>query len=553
MREAIPSGYKSNMAYYWRTRDIGYVRNVFELALAPDCELPSNISFFDPRAIALDTSPFHPDGVPYSGQYANVSYERYMPLSEQEAERHARHMRECFIPALMTKYQSYRGNVSGSIYVPLPSWYYDYEIPYPFAHETSPLVAYFGRKLMKADNAQLGVILLNEQLIFQAVTLVNWAREGRLYLLPPGCISGLRQRGLNRVCFGAEALADQLGELLNEIELIRWDRVPERRGDQPQHAGRITSVYLNGYWVPFDAAEWRTRLNDADVRAQMKTTGEMYLPLNPNGIHAYPQQDRGVRVHGFVSRFRENPTSAEHADFERAEDGFAKNNDARANSAEVPLNDGQVKRLERFVNSYLHNDPARAETEKDTATLLKECGYEPMVTMERVVHLVRRGFYAERLNNLGRNQQRGAAGSSAGAQTNEETEEPGEVPISVELLDAPVSSMGVPLAMPNPAITTTMVITVEEPVMSAPADPSRMEVNVPSPPGAPPAVIEISDDEPAANAGTSGSMGVARPIGRRTRQPYAAAPSAGSRVNVRARSPDSEEEESRGIKRRRVA
>ena len=371
MREAIPSGYKSDMAYYWRTRDIGYVRNVFELALAPDCELPSNISFFDPRAIALDTSPFHPDGVPYSGQYANVSYERYMPLSEQEAERHARHMRECFIPAFMTEYQSYRASVSGSVYVPLPSWYYDYEVPYSFAHETSPLVAYFGRELMKADNAQLWVILLNEQLIFQAVTLVNWAREGRLYWLPPGCISGLRQIGLNRVCFGAEALADQLGELLNEIELIRWDRVPERRGDQPQHAGRITPVYLNGDWVPFDAAEWRTRLNDADVRAQMKTTGEMYLHLNPNGTHAYPQQDRGVRVHGFVSRFRENPTSAEHADFERAEDGFARNNDARANYAEVPLNDGQVKRLERFVNRYLHNDAARAETEKDTATLLR--------------------------------------------------------------------------------------------------------------------------------------------------------------------------------------
>ena len=107
--------------------------------------------------------------------------------------------------------------------------------------------------------------------------------------------------------------------------------------------------------------------------------------------------------------------------------------------------------------------------------------------------------------------------------------------------------------MLNPASTTTVVITVEEPGMSAPGAPPRMEVNVPSPPGAPPAVIEISDDEPAANAGSSGSMGIARPIGRRTRQSCAAAPSAGSRVNVRVRSPDSEEEESRRIKRRRVA
>ena len=192
MREAIPSRYKSDMAYYWRTRDISYVRNVFELALAPDCELPSDISFFDPRAIALDTSPFHPDGVPCSGQYANVSYERYMHLSEQEAERHARHMRECFFPAFLAEYQSYRASVSGSVYVPLASWYYDYKVLYSFAHETSPLVAYFGRELMKADNLQLWVILLNEKLIFQAVTLVNWAPQGRLYWLPPGCISVLR-------------------------------------------------------------------------------------------------------------------------------------------------------------------------------------------------------------------------------------------------------------------------------------------------------------------------------------------------------------------------
>ena len=285
--------------------------------------------------------------------------------------------------------------------------------------------------------------------------------------------------------------------------------------------------------MPFDTAEWRTRLNDADVRAQMKTTRKMYLPLNPNGTHAFPQQDRGMRVHGFASRFRENRTSAEQADFERAEDGFARNNNVRATYTEVTLIDGQVKRLERFVNRYLHKEAARADTQNDTATLLKECGYEPIVTMERVVQLVRQGLYAERLNNLGRNQQRGASGSSAGAQTHAETEEPGEVPISVELLDTPVLSA---LAMPSSASTTMVVITVEEPGKSTPAAPSRMEVNVPSTSGAPPAVIEIRDEEPAENAGSSGSLGIARPISRRTRQPYVAAPSAGSRVNVRARS-----------------
>ena len=75
--------------------------------------------------------------------------------------------------------------------------------------------------------------MLNEQLILQEVTLVNWAREGRLYWLSTGSVTGLRTIGLQKVCFGAEALAKQLGKLLDEIELIRWDKVPERPGDQP--------------------------------------------------------------------------------------------------------------------------------------------------------------------------------------------------------------------------------------------------------------------------------------------------------------------------------
>ena len=98
-----------------------------------------------------------------------------------------------------------------------------------------------------------------------------------------------------------------------------------------------------------------------------------------------------------------------------------------------------------------------------------------------------------------------------------------------------------------------MVITVDEPG-EANAGPSRVEVDVPNPPqrtgsasGSRPEIIEIS-------SGDEQEAGVAQPIGRRARQPYAAAPSAGSRTNVRGRSPDDdEEEESRRIKRRRVA
>ena len=201
----------------------------------------------------------------------------------------------------MAEYHSYRPNMSGSVYVPLPTWYEEYEAPFSFSHETSPLVAYFGSKLAKASGGPLWVIMLNEQLIFQAVTLVNWAREGRLYWLSTGSVTGLSTIGLEKVCFGAEALAKQLGKLLDEIELIRWNKVPERLGDQPRHAGRVTPVYLNGDWVPFDTTEWRNRLNDPDVQAKMKTSGEMYLPLNPNGTHAFPQrQDSGMRVYDFV-------------------------------------------------------------------------------------------------------------------------------------------------------------------------------------------------------------------------------------------------------------
>ena len=479
LRESIPASFGSDLAFYWRTRDVPYLRNLYELALADNAVLPKSVDFFDPRAIALEFSPFHPDGVPFSGSCANANYERYMPLNEQDIERYARHMRECFIPSFMAEYHSYRPNMSGSVYVPLPTWYEEYEVPFSFAHETSPLVAYFGSKLAKASGGPLWVIMLNEQLIFQAVTLVNWAREGRLYWLSTGSVTGLRTIGLNKVCFGAEALAKQLGKLLDEIELIRWDKVPERPQDQPQHAGRVTPVYLNGDWVPFDTAEWRTRLNDPDVQAKMKTSGEMYLPLNPNGTHAFPQQDRGMRVHGFVSRFRANPNPTASESFERPEDGFARNNDTRANYAEVPLGGSQMKRLERMINRYLHNDAGRAETAKDTATLLKDSGHEPMVTLERLTNLVRRGILAERLG-FGNGVRQGEPSNPAGA-SNAETTEPEEIPINIEVLEEPRSRAGVPLAMPPPSRTTTVVITVDEPG-EANAGPSRVEVDVPNPP-----------------------------------------------------------------------
>ena len=75
----------------------------------------------------------------------------------------------------------------------------------------------------------------------------------------------------------------------------------------------------------------------------------------------------------------------------------SRDNDMRANYAEVPLGGSQMKRLERMINRYLQNDAGRAETAKDTATLLKDSGQEPMVTLEWVTNLVRRYILAERL------------------------------------------------------------------------------------------------------------------------------------------------------------
>ena len=211
-----------------------------------------------------------------------------------------------------------------------------------------------------------------------------------------------------------------------------------------------------------------------------------------------------------------------------------------------------MERLERMINRYLHNDAGRAETAKDTATLLKESGHEPMVTLERVTNLVRRGILAKRLG-FGSGVRQEEPSNPAGPSNNAETTEPGEIPIHIELLEEPRSLAEVPLAMPSPSRTTTVVITVDEPG-EASAGPSRVEVDVLNPSqragtasGLCPEVIDISSgEEPEA--------GVAQPIGRRARQPFAPAPSAGSRTNVRGRSPDDDEvEESRRIKRRRVA
>ena len=71
LRESIPASFGSDLAFYWRTRDVPYLRNLSELALADNAVLPKSVDYFDSRAIALEFSPFHPDGVPFSGTCAN--------------------------------------------------------------------------------------------------------------------------------------------------------------------------------------------------------------------------------------------------------------------------------------------------------------------------------------------------------------------------------------------------------------------------------------------------------------------------------------------------
>ena len=238
----------------------------------------------------MQWSPFRVDGVPFTGANVNDSLDLFMPLNEQEWERHYRHITEAFIPSFTTEHRGFRLDKIDSTYPMVPDWYEKYETPYSFAHETSPMVAYHGSRMMGEQNGPEWVIFLNEQLIMQAAALVHWARAWRLYWLSPHSVQGIKRLGLTTVCFGDNAIADQLGNLLAEIERIRWDKIPEIVGDQPQHAGRLTPVYLTGDWVPFDANAWCSHLENVEVQAALIVGGAMYLPLNDAGYPAIPNK-----------------------------------------------------------------------------------------------------------------------------------------------------------------------------------------------------------------------------------------------------------------------
>ena len=181
LRERIPGYLATDTPFYWRARDAGYCNKVFALVHAEDAPFKSAISWFDSRAIALTTSPFRDVGVPFFGPYSNDSADSFMPYEQLKSERRTRHLTEAFVPSYMQEYRAYRPNAVGSAYPVVPQWYAAFEGPFSFSYETSPMVTYFGRRLMTEPNCPEWVILLNEQLIFQAASLVYEARLGRLF------------------------------------------------------------------------------------------------------------------------------------------------------------------------------------------------------------------------------------------------------------------------------------------------------------------------------------------------------------------------------------
>ena len=79
LREQLPPVYDADLAFAWRTRDIPYCKNVYELLHASDAPFKNGIEWFDPQAIALSQSPFRVEGIPFVGQNINDSWEAFMP------------------------------------------------------------------------------------------------------------------------------------------------------------------------------------------------------------------------------------------------------------------------------------------------------------------------------------------------------------------------------------------------------------------------------------------------------------------------------------------
>ena len=160
------------------------------------------------------------------------------------------------------------------LYVRVPDWFAEYEVPYSLIHETPPVLTYKGSALMWDPTDHMWQVFMTEYAALVAHELMYQVESaGRLHWLPEKLCDGIRRIGCGVIIGGDAQYARTMSSLLDEIDFIRWDKAPPQNRVLPQYAGYVTPVYVSGDWVAFNKETWTTDLGD-----------EMYPPEDEESL-----------------------------------------------------------------------------------------------------------------------------------------------------------------------------------------------------------------------------------------------------------------------------
>ena len=145
------------------------------------------------------------------------------------------------------------------VYVGLPLFWEDWEVPFALRAETPPVCAYLGfRMIFEGPDNPRCWIALSEQAILclKAVYFEVFDRQ-RLYWVPSSVRRAWRVMGLEGILEGVEkGVPEKVIRLVGYIERIRWGCVNWEYHQPPDVPETFTWVFDNGEFVMFDEAEW---------------------------------------------------------------------------------------------------------------------------------------------------------------------------------------------------------------------------------------------------------------------------------------------------------
>ena len=182
-----------------------------------------------------------------------------VPLGWTAQERKARHHMEAMVGWHHPEVLSVRRDNARHVYVNLPMFWEEWEVPFSIRAETPPVFAYRGFALnYYGSDDHLWWISLSEHAILWLKTLFLEVMErSRLYWVPENVRRAWRVTGVEGILEGVQSeVTEKIVRLVGYVERICW-RVADRPNRQlPMNPGTFTPVYDNGDWVHFDVTQW---------------------------------------------------------------------------------------------------------------------------------------------------------------------------------------------------------------------------------------------------------------------------------------------------------